>query len=31
VQPDVQYVINPGGISSRDNALLAMLRMSVDF
>jgi porin len=31
VQPDVQYVINPGGIASRDNAVFAMLRMSVDF
>jgi porin len=31
VEPDVQYVINPGGISSRDNALFAILRISVDF
>jgi porin len=31
VQPDVQYIVNPGGLASRDNALFAMLRMSVDF
>ncbi|HMB96544.1 MAG TPA: carbohydrate porin, partial [Tepidisphaeraceae bacterium] len=31
VQPDLQYIINPGGIESRDNALVAILRMSIDF
>jgi porin len=31
VEPDVQYIINPGGIAARGNALFAMLRMSVEF
>jgi porin len=31
VQPDVQYIVNPSGLAQRDNALMAILRMSVDF
>jgi len=31
VQPDLQYVHDPGGIRSRPDAIVAILRMTVDF
>jgi porin len=30
VQPDVQYIINPGGVSEQDDALVAILRVMVN-
>jgi carbohydrate-selective porin OprB len=30
IQPDLQYVINPGGLSTRDDSLVAMLRVVFD-
>ena len=32
LQPDLQYVINPaGGVTSTDNALVAILRVELEF
>jgi carbohydrate-selective porin OprB len=31
VQPDVQYIFNPGACASADNALVAGLRVNLSF
>lgn len=31
VQPDLQYVINPGGATSVDNALVGTIRLKLAF
>ena len=31
VQPDVEYIINPGGVGGRGDALVGTVRLQVDF
>jgi carbohydrate-selective porin OprB len=31
IQPDLQYIHNPGGLRSQDDALAATIRMVMDF